>query len=70
MFRQYTKALDQGDIDGMAALVSDDFRLEGAGLDGIGKHGFMAAMKAQLDAFRTTPRTRPMSARMRTWSTL
>lgn len=51
MFRRYTKALDQGDIDGMAALVSDDFRLEGAGLDGIGKPEFMAAMKAQLDAF-------------------
>jgi ketosteroid isomerase-like protein len=37
VFRQYAEALDRGDIDGMAALVSDDFRREGAGLDGIGK---------------------------------
>lgn len=51
VFGQHTKALDQGGIDGMAALVSDDFRLEGAGLDGIGEPEFMTAMKAQLEAF-------------------
>ena len=51
IFKLYTAALDRGDLDAMAALVQDDFRLEGAGLDGIGKPEFMAAMKAQLDAF-------------------
>jgi hypothetical protein len=34
----------------MAALVHDAFRLECAGLDGIGKQAFLAAMKAQLVA--------------------
>ena len=51
IFKLYTAALDRGDLDAMAALVHADFRLEGAGLDGIGKPEFMAAMKAQLDAF-------------------
>jgi hypothetical protein len=50
-FRQYTAAIDSGDIQAAAALVHADFRLEGAGLDGIGKADFIAAMKAQLDAF-------------------
>jgi SnoaL-like domain len=35
----------------MSSLVHDDFRLEGAGLDGIGKLEFVAAMRAQLEAF-------------------
>jgi predicted ester cyclase len=51
VFKLYTEALDRGDLDAMTALIHDDFRLEGAGLDGIGKPEFMAAMKAQLDAF-------------------
>jgi hypothetical protein len=51
VFELYTAALDRGDLKTMAALIHDNFRLEGAGLDGIGKPEFMAAMKAQLDAF-------------------
>lgn len=51
VFKLYTAALDRGDIDAMAALIHDDFRLEGAGLDGIGKAEFRDAMKAQMDAF-------------------
>jgi hypothetical protein len=51
IFRQYTDAIDRGDIAAAAALVDDDFRLEGAGLDGVRKPEFIAAMKAQLDAF-------------------
>ena len=48
---RYSAAVDRGDLEAMAALVYDDFRLEGAGLDGIGKTEFIGAMKAQLDAF-------------------
>ena len=51
VFKLYTAALDRGDLDAMAALIHDNFRLEGAGLDGIGKPEFLGAMKAQLDAF-------------------
>ncbi len=51
VFERYSTALDRADLAAMAALVHDDFRLEGAGLDGIGKTQFLAAMKAQLDAF-------------------
>jgi SnoaL-like domain len=51
VFLQYSAALDRGDFPGLAALVHDDFRLEGAGLDGIGKLQFVAAMKGQMDAF-------------------
>ena len=51
-FARYTEALDHGDLTAMEALIDDDFRLEGAGLDGIGKREFLGAMKAQLDAFR------------------
>jgi hypothetical protein len=51
VFVRYSEALDRGDIAAMAALVHDDFRLEGAGLDGIDKTEFMAAMRAQLAAF-------------------
>lgn len=35
----------------MSVLIHDDFRLEGAGLDGVRKSEFLAAMKAQLEAF-------------------
>jgi ketosteroid isomerase-like protein len=51
VFQRYSAALDRGDLVAMAALIHDDFRLEGAGLDGIGKTEFIGAMKAQLDAF-------------------
>jgi len=51
IFIEYTQAIDRGDISAAAALVHDSFRLEGAGLDGIGKAEFVAAMKAQLEAF-------------------
>jgi len=51
VFRLYTGALDRGHLEAMAALIHDSFRLEGAGLDGIGKPEFLGAMKAQLDAF-------------------
>ena len=51
VFARYTEALDRADLAAMAALVHDVFRLEGAGFDGIGKQAFLAAMKAQLDAF-------------------
>jgi predicted ester cyclase len=51
VFDLYSAALDRGDLAAMAALIHDNFRLEGAGLDGIGKREFMAAMKAQLEAF-------------------
>jgi hypothetical protein len=51
VFERYSEALGRADLAAMAALVHDAFRLEGAGLDGIGKSEFLAAMKAQLDAF-------------------
>jgi hypothetical protein len=51
VFERYSAALHRGDLEAMTALVHDDFRLEGAGLDGIGKTEFIGAMKAQLDAF-------------------
>lgn len=51
VFKLYTAALDRGDFEVMATLIHDNFRLEGAGLDGIGKPEFLAAMKAQLEAF-------------------
>ena len=51
VFQLYTDALDRGDFDAMRELIDDDFRLEGAGLDGIGKPEFLLAMKAQMDAF-------------------
>jgi hypothetical protein len=50
VFRQFTEAVDANDIEAMAALVHDDFRIEGAGVSGIGKREFIAVMKAQLDA--------------------
>ncbi len=50
-FARYTQAIDCGDIGAAAALIADDFRLDGAGLDGVGKATLIAAMKAQLDAF-------------------
>ena len=51
VFKLYTAALGRGDREAMAALIHDNFRLEGASLDGIGKPEFLGAMKAQLDAF-------------------
>ncbi len=51
VFYRYTEALDRADLPTMETLIHDEFRLEGAGLDGIGKSEFLAAMKAQLDAF-------------------
>jgi SnoaL-like domain len=51
VFRNYSAALDRGDRRALAALAHDDFQLEGAGLDGIGKAAFLAAMNAQMDAF-------------------
>lgn len=51
IFELYTAALDRSDLKAMAALIHDNFRLEGAGLDGIGKPEFLGAMKAQLEAF-------------------
>ena len=51
VFERYSAALDRADLPAMAALVHEAFRLEGAGLDGIGRTEFLAAMKAQLDAF-------------------
>jgi hypothetical protein len=51
VFELYSAALDRGDLDAMTALIHDDFRLEGAGLDGVGKPEFLAAMKAQMEAF-------------------
>jgi len=50
-FEAYSAALDRGDLDAMAALIDDAFRLEGAGSDGVGKLEFLAAIKAQLEAF-------------------
>jgi SnoaL-like domain len=50
VFLQFTAAVDANDVAAMAALVHDDFRIEGAGVSGIGKREFMAVMKAQLDA--------------------
>ena len=51
VFRRYTEAIDHGDIAAAAALVHDNFRLESAGLDGVGRPEFVAAMQAQLAAF-------------------
>jgi predicted ester cyclase len=51
VFRNYSAALERGDRQALAALVHEDFQLEGAGLDGIGKSAFVAAMNAQMDAF-------------------
>ncbi len=51
IFLQYSAALNRGDFKGMTLLIHNDFRLEGAGLNGIGKIEFLAAMKAQMDAF-------------------
>ena len=42
--------MDANDSGALAALVHDDFRIEGAGVGGIGKREFVAVMKAQLDA--------------------
>jgi hypothetical protein len=50
VFARYTEALDRADLVAMAALVHDAFRLECAGLDGIGKQAFLAAIKAQIVA--------------------
>ena len=50
-FLSYSHALDRGDLATMASLLDEDFRLEGAGLYGIGKPDFLAAMKAQMTAF-------------------
>jgi SnoaL-like domain len=50
VFRQFTAAVDANDISALAALVHDDFRIEGAGVSGIGKREFVAVMKSQLDA--------------------
>lgn len=51
IFAQYTAALERGDLEAVAALLHEDFRLEGVDIDGVGKSEFIAAMKAQLDAF-------------------
>ncbi len=51
VFLAYSAALDRSELTAMTALVDDSFRLEGAGLDGIGKPEFMAAMRAQMAAF-------------------
>jgi hypothetical protein len=51
VFELYCVALNRADLTAMAALLHDDFRLEGAGLDGIDKPKFLGAMKAQFDAF-------------------
>ncbi len=51
IFRQFSAAVDTNDIDALAALVHEDFRIEGAGVSGIGKREFVAVMKAQLGAF-------------------
>lgn len=50
-FIHYSEALDRADLPTMGALIDDDFHLEGAGLDGVGKHAFLVAMKAQIEAF-------------------
>jgi hypothetical protein len=34
VFARYSEALDRGDLATMTALVADDFKLDGAGLDG------------------------------------
>jgi hypothetical protein len=51
VFRQFTEAINRNDITAAAAAVHADFRIEGAGVNGIGKPEFIAVMKAQLDAF-------------------
>jgi hypothetical protein len=51
VFVRYSQALDRADLTAMAELIHHDLRLEGTGLDGIGKQAFPAAMKAQLEAF-------------------
>lgn len=50
-FEAYSAALDRGDREAIAALIDDDFRVEGAGPDAGGKLEFLAAISAQLDAF-------------------
>lgn len=51
VFQAYSAALDRGDFAAMTALIHDDFRLDGAGFEGIGKVEFLGAMKAQMAAF-------------------
>jgi hypothetical protein len=51
----------------MAALICDNFRLEGRGLDGIGKLEFLSAMKAQLEAFPDYSENPPTWRKMATW---
>jgi hypothetical protein len=50
-FLAYAQALDRGDLAAMSSLLDENFRLDGAGLDGIGKADFQEAMKAQMTAF-------------------
>jgi hypothetical protein len=49
IFAQYTAALERGDIETVAGLLHEEFRLEGVGL--AAKREFIATMKAQLNAF-------------------
>lgn len=51
VFQQFAEAVVRNNIDTVASLVHDDFRIQGAGVSGIGKSEFIAVMKAQLDAF-------------------
>ena len=51
VFQKFTEAVDCGDIEALGKLVHDDFRIDGAGVTGIGKADFIAVMKAQVDAF-------------------
>ena len=51
IFAQYTAALERGDLEAMAEFPHDDFRLEGAGHDDVGKSEFLAGLKARIDAF-------------------
>jgi hypothetical protein len=51
IFAQYSAALARGDLEAMAAFLHEDFRLEGAEHDGVGKREFLATLKARLEAF-------------------
>jgi agmatinase len=51
VFRQYTAAVDRGDVGALADWLAEDFRLEGAGLGVIGRDEFVETMRAQLNAF-------------------
>ena len=51
IFSCYSDAVESHDLDVIADLLHDEFRFEGAGLEGLDKSGFLDVMQAELVAF-------------------